>query len=110
MSSVRQVEENTKDRVWVSVTGHSAMTTCQTLGPLYGYSLGQLNLNRFRDSWVLPVGEAGSPLSIYSELICRVRGGPLRRIFGCSSLRTEMDRNGEDSKKSVTQIGPGGGD
>ena len=38
VSSVSQV--STKDCVWVSVTGHSAMTMCQTLDPLHGCSLG----------------------------------------------------------------------
>ena len=39
-SSVGHVKRSTKDCVSVSVTSHSAVTMCQTMGFLYGCSLG----------------------------------------------------------------------
>lgn len=75
-----------------------------------GAAWAQLNLNRFRDCRVLPVGVVGVPLSIYSELVCRVRRGLLSRMFGHGFLGTEIDRNREDSKMSITQMDPEGED
>lgn len=103
------LNKSTKDCVWVSMTGHSAVTMCQTLGFLYGCSLGPAEPKQIQRLLVPPSWwDWNSPKHLF-----RVGMQGEKRAFKkdvWAWFPRDKDRNREDSKVSTTQMDPEGED